>query len=229
MSVRLRQGMAFPRVFRPEVVAMGARALRVLLADDHPVVRDGLASMLETQDDLEVVGQAANGTAAVAAYDSLRPDVIVLDLRMPEMDGFEAATRILAADPAAQILVMTTYDGDEDIFRCLRLGAKGYLLKDAPPSEILSAIRVVGGGGQYTSHSVAAKALRRMSQASLTQRELDVLVLLAQGRSNKDVARRLGMSEGTAKSHVKAILAKLDAISRTDAVAIAVRRGLIHL
>jgi two-component system, NarL family, response regulator len=207
---------------------MGNQTLRVLVVDDHPVVRDGLASMLETQDDLEVVGQAGNGASAVVAYLSLRPDVLVLDLRMPEMDGFEAATRILAADPAAQILIMTTYDGDEDIFRCLRLGAKGYLLKDAPPAEILAAIRVVGGGGQYTSHSVAAKALRRMSKASLTQRELDVLAQLAEGRSNKDIARRLSMTEGTAKSHVKAILAKLDAISRTDAVAIAVRRGLIH-
>ena len=203
--------------------------LRVLVVDDHPVVRDGLASMLETQSDLEVVGQAANGASAITAYLALRPDVLVLDLRMPGMDGFEAATRILADDPAAQILIMTTYDGDEDIFRCLRLGTKGYLLKDAPPAEILAAIRVVGGGGQYTSHSVAAKALRRMSQASLTRRELDVLVLLAEGRSNKDIGRHLNMTEGTAKSHVKAILAKLDAISRTDAVAIAVRRGLIHL
>jgi two-component system NarL family response regulator len=208
---------------------MANQKLRVLVVDDHPVVRDGLASMLETQDDLEVVGQAANGVSAVAAYVSLLPDVLVLDLRMPEMDGFEAASRILTANPAAQILIMTTYDGDEDIFRCLRLGVKGYLLKDAPPVEILSAIRVVGSGGQYTSHSVAAKALRRMSQASLTQRELDVLVQLAAGRSNKDIARRLNMTEGTAKTHVKAILAKLDAISRTEAVAIAVRRGLIHL
>src|SRR5688572_4416944 len=199
---------------------MANQKLRVLVVDDHPVVRDGLASMLETQDDLEVVGQAANGVSAVAAYVSLRPDVLVLDLRMPGMDGFEAATRILAEDPAAQILIMTTYDGDEDIFRCLRLGTKGYLLKDAPSAEILAAIRVVGSGGQYTSHSVAAKALRRMSQASLTQRELDVLTQLANGRSNKDIARRLSMTDGTVKTHVKAILAKLDAISRTEAVAI---------
>jgi two-component system, NarL family, response regulator len=203
--------------------------LRVLVADDHPVVRDGLASMLETQDDIEVVGQAANGVSAVAAYASLRPDVLMLDLRMPKMDGFEAATRVIAGDPAAQILIMTTYDGDEDIFRCLRLGAKGYLLKDAPSEEILAAIRVVGGGGHYTSHQVAAKALRRSAQTGLTQRELDVLPLLAEGRSNKDIGRRLNMSEETVKSHVKGILAKLDAMSRTDAVTIAMRRGLLHL
>lgn len=208
---------------------MGSEPLRILLVDDHPVVRDGLASMIRTQSDLEVVGQAADGATAVAAYASLRPAVVMLDLRMPGMDGFEAATRILAADPAAQLLIMTTYDGDEDIFRCLRLGAKGYLLKDAPSTEILTAIRVVGGGGQYTSHLVAAKAMRRMSQAVLTKRELDVLVQVAEGRSNKDIAYRLGMTEGTVKTHVKAILAKLDAISRTDAVAIAARRGLVRL
>jgi two-component system, NarL family, response regulator len=210
-------------------MSMGDETLRILLVDDHPVVRDGLASILRTQSDLEVVGQAADGASAVATYLSLRPEVLMLDLRMPGMDGFEAAQRILEADPAAQVLVMTTYDGDEDIFRCLRLGAKGYLLKDAPASEILTAIRVVGRGGQYTSHLVAAKAMRRMSQAGLTPRELDVLAQIAQGRSNKDIADRLGMTEGTVKTHVKAILAKLDAMSRTDAVAIAARRGLIHL
>jgi two-component system, NarL family, response regulator len=212
-----------------EVTSTDKVTLRVLVVDDHPVVRDGLASMLETQNDIEVVGQAANGASAVAAYAALRPDVLLLDLRMPKMDGFEAATRVIAADPAAQILIMTTYDGDEDIFRCLRLGAKGYLVKDAPFEEILAAIRVVGAGRQYISHQVAAKALRRSAQTGLTQRELDVLPLIAEGRSNKEIARRLNMSEETVKSHVKAILAKLDAISRTDAVTIAVRRGLIHL
>jgi len=201
----------------------------VIVVDDHPVVRDGLASMLETQDDIEVVGQAANGASAVKAYLALRPDVLVLDLQMPKMDGFEAATRVIAADPAARILVMTTYDGDEDIVRCLRLGAKGYLVKDTPFEEILTAIRIVGGGGQYTSHQVAAKALRRSAQTGLTERELDVLALLPQGRSNKEIARHLNMGEETVKSHVKAILAKLDAISRTDAVTIALRRGLVHL
>ncbi|MFY0535859.1 response regulator [Nannocystis pusilla] len=117
---------------RVGVTGMSHEALQILLVDDHPVVRDGLASIIKTDGSLEVVGQAADGASAMAAYISLRPDVLMLDLRMPGMDGFEAATRILDADPAAQVLVMTTYDGDEDIFRCLRLGAKGYLLKDAP-------------------------------------------------------------------------------------------------
>jgi DNA-binding NarL/FixJ family response regulator len=207
---------------------MDNEVLRIVVVDDHPVVRDGLASIIKTQGDLVVVGQAADGASAVAAYVSLRPDVLMLDLRMPGLDGFEAATRILKADPAAQVLVMTTYDGDEDIFRCLRLGAKGYLLKDAPPSEILTAIRVVGGGGHYTSHVVAAKAMRRLPRAGLTRREQDVLVEIAEGRSNKEIACRLNMTEGTVKTHVKAILAKLDAMSRTEAVAIATRRGLLH-
>jgi two-component system NarL family response regulator len=208
---------------------MNNAARRILVVDDHPVVRDGLVSIITTQEHLEVVGQAGDGASAVAAFVSLRPDVVMLDLRMPGMDGFEAATRILEADPAAQILVMTTYDGDEDIFRCLQLGAKGYLLKDAPTSEILTAIRVVGGGGQYISHSVAAKAMRRVSQVGLTRREQDVLVQIAEGCSNKDIACRLDMTEGTVKTHVKAILAKLDAMSRTEAVAIAARRGLLRL
>ncbi|HEY6641513.1 response regulator transcription factor [Povalibacter sp.] len=212
-----------------EVMSLDKTTLRVVVVDDHPVVRDGLASMLETQDDIEVVGQAANGASAVAAYTALRPDVMVLDLQMPRMDGFEAATRIIASDPAAQILIMTTYVGDEDIFRCLRLGAKGYIVKDVPFEEILTAIRVVGGGGEYTSPQVAAKALRRSAQTGLTQRECDVLALLVEGRSNKDIARRLNLGEESVKSHVKAILAKLDAISRTEAVTIAMRRGLVHL
>jgi two-component system, NarL family, response regulator len=136
---------------------------------------------------------------------------------------------VLSTDPKARLLIMTTYDGDEDIFRSLSQGAKGYLLKDAPRQEILSAIRAVAADRPYTSSSVAAKAVQRLAKPSLTQRELDVLQLVAQGRSNKDIARRLEITEGTAKTHVKSILAKLDAISRTEAVTVAHRRGLIRL
>ena len=136
---------------------------------------------------------------------------------------------VLAKHPHARLLVMTTYDGDEDIFRCLSQGAKGYLLKDAPRTEILSAIRAVSEDRPYASSSVASKALQRMAKPSLTQRELGVLQLLAEGRSNKDIARRLSITEGTAKTHVKAILTKLDAISRTEAVAVAHKRGLVRL
>ena len=203
--------------------------MRLVLADDHPVVRDGLAAMINQQSDMEVIGEAGDGDEAIALYDRYVPDVMMLDLRMPKRDGVTVVQDVLEKHPKARLLIMTTHDGDEDIFRCLSQGAMGYLLKDASRQEILSAIRTVGEDRQYTSSSVAVKALRRMAKPTLTQRELHVLQLLAEGRSNKDIARRLVITEGTAKTHVKAILTKLDAISRTEAVAIAHKRGLIHL
>lgn len=205
------------------------RKIRVILADDHPVVRDGLAAIVNQQPDMQVIAEAGDGEQAMALFEQHRPDVMVLDLRMPKYDGVAVVQRVLEAHPKACLLIVTTYDGDEDIFRSLSQGAKGYVLKDAPRQEILSAIRAVSEGRSYTSSSVAAKALQRMVKPSLTQRELDVLQQLAQGRSNKDIARRLEITEGTAKTHVKAILAKLDAISRTEAVAVAHKRGMIRL
>ena len=203
--------------------------LRLVLADDHPVVRDGLAAMINQQADMQVIAEAGDGEEAIALYERYQPDVMVLDLRMPKRDGVAVIQDVLEKYPKARLLIMTTHDGDEDIFRCLSQGAKGYLLKDASRQEILSAIRAVGDDRQYTSSSIAVKALQRMGKPTLTQREIDVLQLLAEGRSNKDIARRLTITEGTAKTHVKAILTKLDAISRTEAVAIAHKRGLIHL
>jgi two-component system NarL family response regulator len=203
--------------------------IRIVLADDHPVVRDGLAAMINQQDDMEVVAEAGDGEEAIALFERHRPDVMVLDLRMPKRDGVSVVQHVLQVNPKARILIITTYDGDEDIFQCLSHGAKGYLLKDAPRTEILSAIRAVSEDRPYTSSTVAAKALQRMTKPSLTQREFAVLQLVAEGRSNKDIARRLSITEGTAKTHVKAILTKLDAISRTEAVAVAHKRGLIHL
>ncbi len=203
--------------------------IRVILADDHPVVRDGLAAIVNQQADMQVVAEAGDGDEAIEMYRSHRPDVMVLDLRMPKRDGVAVVQQVLASDPKARLLIMTTYDGDEDIFRSLSQGAKGYLLKDAPRQEILSAIRAVSADQPYTSSTVAAKAIRRMALPSLTQRELDVLQQLAHGRSNKEIARRLHITEGTAKTHVKSILTKLDAISRTEAVAVAHQRGLVHL
>lgn len=208
---------------------MSAPRIRVILADDHPVVRDGLANIVNQQADMQVVAEAGDGDEAIAAYEAHRPDVMVLDLRMPRRDGVSVVQIVLEKHPKARLLIMTTYDGDEDIFRSLSQGAKGYLLKDAPRQEILSAIRAVSRDQPYTSTSVAAKALQRLARPSLTQRELDVLQQLAQGRSNKDIGRRLSISEGTAKTHVKSILTKLDAISRTEAVAVAHKRGLVRL
>ncbi|MGH8260365.1 MAG: response regulator [Steroidobacteraceae bacterium] len=209
--------------------AAAVRKIRVILADDHPVVRDGLAAIVNRQSDMEVVAEAADGEEATELYERHLPDVMVLDLRMPKRDGVSVVQQVLERHPRARLLIMTTYDGDEDIFRCLSQGAKGYMLKDAPRQEILSAIRAVSEDRPYASSSIAAKALQRMGKPSLTQRELDVLQLLAEGRSNKDIARRLSITEGTAKTHVKAILTKLDAISRTEAVAVAHKRGMIRL
>jgi two-component system NarL family response regulator len=203
--------------------------IRVLLADDHPVVREGLATIVNQQADMEVIAEAADGETAIALYERHMPDVTVLDLRMPGCDGLAVVERLLAVHADARLLIMTTYDDDEDIFRCLTQGARGYLIKDAPRQEILAAIRAVSQDQAYTSASVAAKALRRIAKPSLTPREADVLQLVAQGRSNKDIARSLDITEGTAKTHVQSILHKLDAISRTEALAIAHKRGLIRL
>jgi two-component system NarL family response regulator len=148
---------------------------------------------------------------------------------MPKRDGVGVMQHLFQSEPEARVLIMTTYDGDEDIFRSLSHGARGYILKDAPRQEILTAIRAINEDRTYTSSTVASKALMRMGKPSLTQREIEVLQLVAEGRSNKDIARRLDITEGTAKTHVKGILTKLDAISRTEAVAVAHRRGLVHL
>ena len=206
-----------------------APKIRVILADDHPVVRDGLVAIVNQQSDMQVVAEAGDGEEALKLFDEHLPDVMVLDLRMPKRDGVAVVQAVLEKHPKARLLIMTTFDGDEDIFRSLSQGAKGYLLKDAPRAEILSAIRAVSEDRPYTSSAVAAKALQRMAKPSLTQREMSVLQEIAQGRSNKDIARRLSITEGTAKTHVKSILTKLDAISRTEAVAVAHKRGLIHL
>ena len=203
--------------------------IRVILADDHPVVRDGLAAIVNQQPDMQVIAEAGDGEEAIRLYELHLPDVMVLDLRMPKRDGVQVVQSVLERHPKACMLIMTTFDGDEDIFRSLSQGAKGYILKDAPRTEILTAIRAVSQDRPYTSSTVAAKALQRMAKPSLTQRELSVLQEIAQGRSKKDIARRLSITEGTAKTHVKSILTKLDAISRTEAVAVAHKRGLIHL
>jgi len=211
------------------VLTVSVPKLRVILADDHPVVRDGLAAIINQQPDMQVVAEAADGEEAIALFHREQPDVMVLDLRMPKRDGVAVVEQVLGVNPKARLLIMTTFDGDEDIFRCLSQGAKGYLLKDSPRQEILNAIRAVSQDQPYTSSSIAAKALQRMAKPNLTKREVDVIQLLAQGRSNKDIARRLSITEGTAKTHVKSILLKLDAISRTEAVTVAHKRGLVHL
>ena len=211
-------------------------AIRILIADDHPVVRDGLAAMLGTQPDFEVVAVAANGRETVRLAAELRPDVVLLDLEMPELDGVEALARLRAASPAVRALVFTAFDTDERILSAVRAGAQGYLLKGAPRDELFRAIRVVSQGGSLLQPVVASKLLQRMSRpggtdapASLTSREVDVLRLLAQGRANKEIAAVLVISERTVKFHVSAILSKLGAGNRTEAVRLAVQRGLVSM
>jgi two-component system NarL family response regulator len=203
--------------------------IRLLIVDDHAVVRDGLAAIVNRQDDMAVVGEASNGREAVEQWRSLRPDIVLMDLRMPEMSGLTAIEEIRKQDGEALILVLTTYDSDEDVYLAMRAGAKAYVLKDAHRDEIMDCIRTVWRGKTFVSPSVAAKLASRIREPELTHRECEILALLGAGRSNKVIANALEISEGTVKTHVKNILEKLDATSRTEAVAMAAKRGLIRL
>lgn len=208
-----------------------SKIIRILLADDHPVVRDGLAAMLATQPDFEVVGEAGNGAEAVAEAARLRPDVVLMDLQMPELDGIEAIRRLRAADPSVQVVVLTAFDTDERIVGSLQAGAQGYLLKGAPRAEIFAAIRTVSAGGALIPPVVASKLLRQVREAespdALTAREAEVLSLVAAGLANKEIAARLSISERTVKFHVSAVLSKLGAKNRTQAVRLARERGVV--
>jgi DNA-binding NarL/FixJ family response regulator len=210
--------------------------IRILIADDHPIVREGLSAVLETQPDFEIVGQATNGAQAVERAAALRPDVILLDLELPELDGVAALRAIRTSDPAAKVIIFTAFDTDERILAAVQAGAQGYLLKGAPREDLFQAIRVVHGGGSLLQPVVAARLLRQVSGAasatpteSLTERELEVLHLLAKGRQNKEIANELWISERTVKFHVSAILAKLQVGNRTEAVGKAAQLGLVEL
>ena len=204
--------------------------IRVLIADDHGVVREGLVSMIQrNKADMTVVGEASNGREAVEIWKAQRPDVTLLDLRMPELDGVEAIKTIRAIDEKARTIVLTTFDGDEDIYRAIQAGAKGYLLKDVPREALMDGIRRVHAGETSIPGNLVAKLAKRVSGDALSKRELEVLKLMAQGKSNKEIGSALFISEGTVKSHGKAIFAKLNVVSRTEAVAEATRRGLIRL
>lgn len=206
--------------------------IRILIAEDQRIVREGLVAMLEDEDEVEIVGEAANGEQAVAMFAQLAPDVVLMDLQMPVMDGPEATRRIREATPTARILVLTTYATDEFIFKALRAGAQGYLLKDASAEELLSAIRSVASGQTLLAPAVAARLVGGVSGTGpepLTARELEVLTLMGHGRSNSEIALTLAIAPRTAKVHVQNILGKLGATNRTEAVSIALRQGLISL
>jgi DNA-binding NarL/FixJ family response regulator len=204
--------------------------IRVLIADDHGVVREGLASMINrNRADMTVVGEASNGREALELWQQERPDITLLDLRMPELDGVDVIKEIRARDKNARIIVLTTFDGDEDIYRAIRAGAKGYLLKDITREALLDSIRRVHMGETCVPLHLIAKLTDRVSGETLSEREIEVLRLMAKGKSNKEIATALFISEGTVKSHGKSIFAKLNVASRTEAVTEATRRGFLRL
>ena len=208
------------------------KRIRVLIADDHPVVRTGLQGMLASQPDFELVGEATTGREAVALAAQLHPDVVLMDLRMAELDGAAATAQIQALQLKTSVLVLTTYDTNADILRAIEAGATGYLLKDTPRDELFAAIRAVAQGKAVLAPTVATRLLRQRQTSAaqaISARELEVLTLVARGASNKEIARSLHLSESTVKSHLIHLFSKLGVADRTAAVTVALERGLLHL
>ncbi len=207
--------------------------IKILIVDDHPVVRDGLVAILSTQSDFEIVGEAPTGLEAVSHYQQYHPDVILLDLEMPQMDGVAVIRRLRKIDDGVKVVVFTAFDSDERILGAVQAGAKGYILKGAPRAELFNAIRVVHGGGSLLQPVVASRLMRKLSDSpgseDLSPRELDVLRLVTQGKQNKEIAAELFITERTVKFHISSILSKLNAGNRTEAVSIAVQQGIVSL
>jgi DNA-binding NarL/FixJ family response regulator len=204
------------------------KKIRVFIVEDHHVVRKGLMALLASVPEVEVVGEASDGLQAVASFAALQPDVTLMDLRLPNMGGVEAITRIRAEFPAARFIVLTTFDGDEDIYRSLQAGAKAYLLKGMTYEELLSTIHAVNSGRTCIPPQIAEKLAERMSWQDLTARELRVLERIVAGRANKEIAADLKISETTVKSHVNSLLGKLGVADRTHAATLAIQRGIVH-
>jgi len=211
--------------------------IRVLIVDDHPVVREGIGSMLKKETDFRVVGEASNGLEALEKARELSPDVVLMDLRMPEMDGVEAISRIRAEKPDIKFIILTTYSDDEYIFKGIAAGARAYLLKDAPRDELFKAIRMVSRGESLIQPVVASRVLDKLAELSrktpagdtLSDREIEVLRLMAGGESNKDIADHLSITQSTVKTHITSIFQKLNVTTRTEAVTNALKKGIIQL
>ncbi|MBB5342423.1 response regulator [Tunturibacter empetritectus] len=206
-----------------------AERIRILVVDDHHVVRQGLVALLSIMPNIEVVGEASDGVQAVELHRTLKPDITLMDLQLPNLGGVDAILKIRAEDSAARFIVLTTFDGDEDIFRSLQAGAKAYLLKGMTVDELLSTIQAVHSGRTLISPAIAEKLAERMSTQALTNRELKVLERIVAGRANKEIASDLKISEATVKSHINSLLGKLGVSDRTHAATVALQRGIVHL
>jgi DNA-binding NarL/FixJ family response regulator len=210
------------------MAAAGTRAsIRILTVDDHAMLREGIAAVIDGQPDMQVVGEATNGSEAIERFAELKPDVTLMDLQMPEMNGIDALRAIRAKHPDARVIMLTTYKGDAQALAALKGGAAGYLLKTALRRELLDTIRSVHAGRRHVTAEVASEVALHAAEESLSQREIDVLTAVAAGKSNKEVARELSVSEDTVKGHLKIIFTKLGVTDRTHAVLIAMRRGII--
>ena len=203
--------------------------IRILVADDHPYVRDGVVSLVAMEKDMQVVAQAADGDEALMLAKKHRPDIVLLDLRMPQMGGLDVIAQIKSLNLPCNIIVLTTYENEHDIHQALKAGARGYLLKDTPRPMLIEAIRKVWAGETCIPPRISQKLVEKMNRPELTEREFEILKLIAEGNSNKSIGGRLGIAEGTVKTHVKSLLAKMNAPGRTAAVKEAVHRGLVHL
>ena len=208
---------------------MSAQPIRVLAVDDHPLLREGITTLLAAQPDMKLVAEASNGREAIEQYRIYRPDVILMDLQMPEMNGVDAMIAICSEFPAARVIVLTTYTGDVQVMRALKAGARGYLLKNLLRKELLETIRLVHAGQKRIPPEVASELAEHATDETLSAREIDVLRLISGGNANKEIAAQLSITEETVKGHIKNILAKLGANDRTHAVTIGLKRGIIDL
>jgi two-component system, NarL family, response regulator len=208
---------------------MTTETIKVLAVDDHPLVRKGIASILANEGDMQLIGEAGNGREAVDLFRQHHPDVVLMDLRMPDMDGVQATQAIRKEYPEARIIALTSYDGDQDIYRALEAGVRGYMLKEMVHTDVLRAIRTVHSGKRLMPQEVAERLSEYFPQVALTPREVEVLGHVARGLANKEIADQLGTASGTIKMHIQNILEKLGASDRTQAVTIAIQRGILHL